>query len=251
METDEVDYEVDEVDNIDCNLETLNDARKTYRQNVRELLASGEIKDQISGIYYINNNGNKLFQVLIDDEDKQISIYTCPWDGKKTGLDPREENKTCYRDGYEHGENDDYYTDLYFQTRYESILVPKEHNAIETEQYEYADWMDGNSVLVKVKQIDTLATYIYIGRNIYQFTTNDNFVNFYSPIFGNISFPFGIGNKFIYLFEEKKYFPINLWSNNSNPYTQYYSKKESSDGKKWKKKYVKNLETVGVKKCNR
>lgn len=225
----------------------LSEARKTYRNNVRELLADGEIEDSIPGIYYLNDDGYKLFQVIIHDTDPILSIYTCPWDKTKKGKDPREKNKECYREGYEYGENDEFYTELYFQTKYTQVFVPKEHNAIETENYIYADWMDGNSILVHVSTENNMNTYIYLGKTMYKFTSQEKFTNFYSPMFGNTSFPFGIGETNVYLFEERKYFPLVLWNKNSNPYEQYVDNNNSLNGKKWNKSNVKNINIRQIK----
>lgn len=228
-------------------IDELSAARKQYRNNVRELLADGEIEDSIPGIYYLNDDGIKLYQVIIHDIDPILSIYTCPWDKTKKGKDPREENKECYREGFEYGENDEFYTDLYFQTKFTQVFVPKEHNAIETDHYKYADWMDGNSILIYISTENNTHNYIYLGKKMYKFTTNEKFTNFYSPMFGNTSFPFGIGENNVYLFEERKYFPVAIWNMDNNPYEQYVDKNSSADGKKWINKYVKSIVTRQIK----
>jgi len=77
---------------------------------------------------------------------------------------------------------------------------------------------DGNSILLNIKD----NTYIFIGENIYSFTSYAKIIKFFSPIIDNISFPYAIDiNNNYYLFIENIVMKSDEFFN--NPYHFYYN----------------------------
>lgn len=84
---------------------------------------------------------------------------------------------------------------------------------------------NGNSVLIRLKQ----NKYLFIGSNIYELTTNDKILKYFSPV-GNsdVPYPYAVGENYTYLLIEgncidnrylKSFAPKDK---NFVPYTYYY-----------------------------
>jgi hypothetical protein len=66
---------------------------------------------------------------------------------------------------------------------------------------------------------------MFIGKGILSFSTKngDTIRKFYSPIGGNYdSFPYAIGDKYVYLLNDKKYAPIGEFDTTKDVCKQYY-----------------------------
>lgn len=74
------------------------------------------------------------------------------------------------------------------------------------------------SVLLKLKD-----KYIFIGSEIYEFTTDDKIIDFKSPI-GNsaVPYPVAIGEKYLYFMLDKIYIDKELISKSSDYYKSFY-----------------------------
>jgi len=60
---------------------------------------------------------------------------------------------------------------------------------------DYDKWWIGNSVLIKLKE----HKYMFVGAFIYEFTTKDEIIKFYSPVGRNdVPYPFAVGNTYTY-----------------------------------------------------
>jgi hypothetical protein len=79
----------------------------------------------------------------------------------------------------------------------------------------------GNTILLQTSK----DKYMFIGKGILSFTTKngDTIRKFYSPIGGNYdSFPYAIGDKYVYLLNDKKYAPIGEFDITKDVCKQYY-----------------------------
>jgi hypothetical protein len=79
----------------------------------------------------------------------------------------------------------------------------------------------GNTILLQTGK----GKYMFIGKGILSFSTKngDTIRKFYSPIGGNYdSFPYVIGDKYVYLLNDKKYAPIGEFDTTKDVCKQYY-----------------------------
>lgn len=79
----------------------------------------------------------------------------------------------------------------------------------------------GNTVLLQTGK----GKYMFIGKGILSFSTKNGDIirKFYSPIGGNYdSFPYAIGDKYVYLLNDKKYAPISEFDITKDVCKQYY-----------------------------
>jgi hypothetical protein len=79
----------------------------------------------------------------------------------------------------------------------------------------------GNTILLQTSK----DKYLFIGKGILSFSTKngDTIRKFYSPIGGNYdSFPYAIGDKYVYLLNDKKYAPIGEFDITKDVCKQYY-----------------------------
>jgi hypothetical protein len=79
----------------------------------------------------------------------------------------------------------------------------------------------GNTILLQTSK----DKYMFIGKGVLLFSTKngDTIRKFYSPIGGNYdSFPYAIGDKYVYLLNDKKYAPIGEFDITKDVCKQYY-----------------------------
>ena len=79
----------------------------------------------------------------------------------------------------------------------------------------------GNTILLQISK----DKYMFIGKGVLSFSTKngDTIRKFYSPIGGNYdSFPYAIGDKYVYLLNDKKYAPIGEFDITKDVCKQYY-----------------------------
>ena len=79
----------------------------------------------------------------------------------------------------------------------------------------------GNTILLQTSK----DKYMFIGKGILSFSTKngDTIRKFYSPIGGNYdSFPYAVGDKYVYLLNDKKYAPIGEFDTTKDVCKQYY-----------------------------
>ena len=124
--------------------------------------------------------------------------------------------------------------------------------------YEYI----GNSILLEIEKKLNINRYLYIGWEIYEFTTNEPIIRYYSLV-GNsdVPYPVAISENYVYFFLDKKYVPRCLFSDNIswiNAYSDFYAhtswqsvkfmKKNLKDIPKFKDTDIKKMKTKLIHK---
>ena len=100
----------------------------------------------------------------------------------------------------------------------------------------------GTAILYRVG-----STYTFIGRDIYEFSTNDVITKFYSDL-GNsdVPYPYAIGEKYVYIMLDKVAIEKTLFNMKEDIYKQYYENMKVKK-MKLKTKAVKTVKTVKTK----
>lgn len=148
-------------------------------------------------IYEINDNAT--FPFVVFDYGGLVNIYN-----------------NHYNEAVNHSELKDKLMDV----KYEQIFIGDNES---NDPY----WMfkrgvaKGNTILLKTSK----DKYLFIGKGILSFSTKDGDTirNFYSPIGGNYdSFACAVGDKYVYLLNDKKYALIGEFDINKDIIKQYY-----------------------------
>ena len=163
--------------------------------------------------YYIHDNGGRPFKVVIDN--KSVSIY------KNTTKYPEIEK----------------YDGLVKTVKAKEVFIGKssgkpylaDHTPAEAKQF------IGNSILLEL----TDDTYIYIGKEIYEFQTEDTIESYYSLIGNNdVPYPIALGTDNIYFMLDNTYVSREkvLFSNMKDvdwegAYAMYYGFRDPVSGK--------------------
>lgn len=170
--------------------------------------------------YDIHDNGGVPFQVLITDTKitvKHSDRYNCMSD-----------------DGESCDDRQEHYSDILHYDNYKKVFIGKDvringvwilvynednhsiHGEKVSDEYKRED---GNSILINTSD----NKYVYIGSEIYDFETDDEIVDYYSPI-GNsdVPYPFAIGLKYTYLMLEHKKILNTFVRNKLEPYRHLY-----------------------------
>ena len=95
----------------------------------------------------------------------------------------------------------------------------------------YKEKFTGSSILIEIKPKE----YIFIGKNVYKFTTTRPITIFYS-IMGNsdVPYPFAISEDKIYLLLENVYINSSSWDGKIDPYLIHYNFKKTFNVKSTK-----------------
>jgi len=91
----------------------------------------------------------------------------------------------------------------------------------------------GNNILMQTGK----GKYLFVGKCILSFSAmkGDTIRRFYSPMGGNYdSFPYAIGDKYVYLLNEKKYAPISEFDMTKDVMIQYYCYEMGGECKTYK-----------------
>jgi hypothetical protein len=91
----------------------------------------------------------------------------------------------------------------------------------------------GNNILMQTAK----GKYLFAGKGILSFSAmkGDTIRRFYSPMGGNYdSFPYAIGDKYVYLLNEKKYAPIGEFDMTKDVMKQYYCYETGGECKPYK-----------------
>jgi hypothetical protein len=91
----------------------------------------------------------------------------------------------------------------------------------------------GNNILMQTGK----GKYLFVGKGILSFSAmkGDTIRRFYSPMGGNYdSFPYAVGDKYVYLLNEKKYALISEFDMTKDVMKQYYCYETGDECKKYK-----------------
>ena len=91
----------------------------------------------------------------------------------------------------------------------------------------------GNNILMQTAK----GKYLFAGKGILSFSAmkGDTIRRFYSPMGGNYdSFPYAVGDKYVYLLNEKKYAPIGEFDMTKDVMKQYYCYETGGECKPYK-----------------
>ena len=102
----------------------------------------------------------------------------------------------------------------------------------------YTEYDKGNTVLLHISG----SKYVYVGSEIYEFTMEDTFEKYYSPIGSNdVPYPVVLGSKYVYFMMDHTYVSRDLFKAPMTPvewadaYAYYYGYKDLTTGKKLNK----------------
>ena len=118
-------------------------------------------------------------------------------------------------------------------------------------KYEYT----GNSILLEIEKKLNINRYVYIGHEIYEFTTDEPIIRYYSLIGNNdVPYPVAISETYAYFFLDKKYVPKCLFPNNIhwiNAYSKFYAhtiRNRDKNIKRFNPSNVKKMDTILIHK---
>jgi hypothetical protein len=139
------------------------------------------------------------------------------------------------------------FTDLIMEYKFDEIFIPKGFTgniSSNNSQFKNNKVDKGNTILLKIKN-----KYICICKDIFEFTTNDDIINYYSPIdrFGD-NYPVAIGKENVYFMLDKTYVPIKHFEGFKltdfiSAYGYYYGYKGDDPLDKYAKK-IKKLKII-------
>lgn len=159
--------------------------------------------------YEIHDNCGRPFLVNVHEKNRQVEIYKS--DSIISDSDDEQDNKQNNKKSCET------YDVLVKTITYEHIFIGVGDDMGDNGYKE--DDIIGNSILVQINK----QKYMYIGSTIFSFSTQDEIIDYFSPIGQNdIPFPYAIGKTYTYLMAEKKYIH-NEKLKVEDPYTQYYN----------------------------
>ena len=156
-----------------------------------------EGSDKPKHIYEINDNAS--FPFVVFDYNERVDIYNNHFNETTNMCDLK---------------------DKLMDIKYEQIFVGD--NELNDPYWIFKRGIaKGNTILLQTSK----DKYLFIGKGIMSFSTKDGDTirKFYSPIGGNYdSFPYAVGDKYVYFLNDKKYAPINEFDIKKDLIKQYY-----------------------------
>ena len=156
-------------------------------------------------IYEINDNAASQF-VVFDYGGGRVSIYN----NRFNELTNRGELKGKLMD-----------------VKYEQLFLGEKNDPY------WRDYEKGNNILMQTGK----GKYIFVGKGILSFSARngDTIRRFYSPMGGNYdSFPYAVGDKYVYLLNERKCAPISEFDMTKDVMMQYYCYETGGECKTYK-----------------
>jgi hypothetical protein len=181
--------------------------------------------------YFIHDNERRPFLVAIKNKNAKIFII-----GKDIA--------------YNSNIVDYYFTDLIMEYNFDDIFIPKGYDDYYAHNGQLKEIKNdkGNTILLKIKN-----KYICICRDIFEFTTNDDIINYYSPIGNNdVPYPVAVSKENIYFMLDKTFVPIKHFEGFKlidfiSAYGYYYGHKGDEPFDKYAKK-MKKLKIIYKRK---
>jgi hypothetical protein len=147
--------------------------------------------ENAQNIYYTHNNGAREFAVYVHDD--KVNIYKLS-------------DKHYY---IKYLNNQDYYIEHVATYYYDKIFIGTSP-LNDTTQFSggHGSYFDGNSMLLALND----NTYVFIGTALYEFTMDDEIMEYFSPV-GNsdVPYPFAIGKKNVYFMLDCTYMPKEIY----------------------------------------
>jgi hypothetical protein len=171
-------------------------------------IANDTLKGQLGRpkhIYEINDNAACPF-VVVDYGGGRASIYS----NQFNELTNRGELKGKLMD-----------------VKYEQLFLGEKNDPY------WRDYEKGNNILMQTVK----GKYLFVGKGILSFSAmkGDTIRRFYSPMGGNYdSFPHAVGDKYVYLLNEKRYAPISEFDMTKDVMRQYYCYETGGECKTYK-----------------
>ena len=201
---------------------------------IKKRLSPGiHASEQSIGTIKIGNNLNKWIVLSNDSGIKKwielkspINKYYTDWNGAKPYLVIMASNTIIILKPNNKIIHDVYDKLVYKINKYKNIFIGTNTNKFGGY---YVDKFKGNSILIETN----VNEYIFIGKDIYKFTTTTPIKTYYS-IMGNSSvpYPFAVSDDKIYLMIETKILNYKDWNKKTDPYEIYYKNdKKKSDVK--------------------
>lgn len=164
--------------------------------------------------YLTHDNGGRPLKVSIYKDKKEANIFTF--------------NKDDFNDFLKFPKKKDYIT-LIYKFYFEKVFIGRSLKIPMTEfSGGYGKKFTGNTILFQIKP----KHYIFVGNNIFSFTTNDNIISYFSHVGNNdVPYPYAIGEENVYFLSQHRYikredFPIEIKDNtNDDLYNYLYFEK--------------------------
>lgn len=117
--------------------------------------------------------------------------------------------------------------DKLMDVKYEQLFLGEKNDPY------WRDYEKGNNILMQTGK----GKYLFVGKGILSFSARngDTIRRFYSPMGGNYdSFPYAVGDKYVYLLNERKCAPISEFDMTKDVMRQYYCYETGGECKKYK-----------------
>lgn len=175
-----------------------------------------KIKGELKGYktYFTHNNGDRPFLVYV--KNNIVHIYKIPT------------KKYYYRRedySFNSSKNKPFYNELVKTYKPTKIFIGKSPFIPMTKfSGGYGNKFIGNSILLQIEA----NKYVHIGSDVYEFKTNDNINEYYSPVGNNdVPYPIALGSKNIYFMLDKTFVPNDNFKdltkkNKIDAYAYYY-----------------------------
>jgi hypothetical protein len=197
------------------------------------------VKTFAKSVYNMNNHEDSDISTIIASVDKRGKEYRIHDNGDSPFKLLINDNVLIYKIGYEYSEDEEWDSDedldeIKGYSKYPSFILlnPKKtfvgeshFDDITENSGMHGSYFDGNSILVNAESNN----YVYIGSEIYKFTSIVPIIEYKSPVGRNdIPYPYATDkNGNIYLFLEKVAILNGKYEMNAeNPYVYYYHDKK-------------------------
>jgi len=182
--------------------EFLFDPKKKFLEKDNETYKDIKSLNEDATTYYTHDNGGRPFLMYIleaqepreDRETQKVRIYKIP-----------KETHYFVEDDISH----DYYVELVAE--YDAVNIFIGHsplNDITKFSGGHGPRFDGNTNLLDLGD----GKYVYVGEEIYEFTTDDRIIRYYSPVGNNdVPYSFAVGEKYVYFMADNAYISREIY----------------------------------------
>lgn len=192
--------------------------KRTFLKHDNELAKQIQELNQDAKWYYTHDNGGRPFLVFITDcgERRVVRVYK------------QDTNKFYFN---ENSRNKNYYTYLVGEYCAKKVHVGTSPECAMTKfSGGIGSYFNGNSILLELDN----DRFVYIGIQVYEFTTDDTITEYLSPVGNNdVSYPFAIGETNVYFMSNHRYVPRSVFDQYVAPgvkdaYAYYYGHEDNT-----------------------